>query len=104
MSLSDAAEQIRIRSVYLSAIEDESWSTIGAPVYIRGFIRTYARFLGLDPEDAVAAFNRTQPAACAKLAWARGARARRAGALQPRLAGALGRGGRGGAADRLRYL
>jgi cytoskeleton protein RodZ len=61
MSLSDAAQQIRIRSVYLSAIEDESWSTIGAPVYIRGFIRTYARFLGLDPEAAVAAFNRTQP-------------------------------------------
>jgi cytoskeletal protein RodZ len=61
MSLSDVAQQIRIRSVYLAAIEGESWSTIGAPVYIRGFIRTYARFLGLDPEEAVAAFNRTQP-------------------------------------------
>lgn len=61
MSLSDVAQQIRIRSVYLSAIESESWSTIGAPVYIRGFIRTYARFLGLDPEEAVTALNRTQP-------------------------------------------
>jgi cytoskeleton protein RodZ len=61
MSLSDVAQQIRIRSVYLAAIENESWSTIGAPVYIRGFLRTYARFLGLDPEEAVAAFNRTQP-------------------------------------------
>ena len=61
LSLSDVAEQIRIRSLYLAAIEDGSWSTIGAPVYIRGFIRTYARFLGIDPEEAVAAFNRTQP-------------------------------------------
>jgi cytoskeleton protein RodZ len=61
LSLSDVAQQIRIRSVYLAAIEGESWSTIGAPVYIRGFIRTYARFLGLDPEASVAAFNRTQP-------------------------------------------
>jgi cytoskeleton protein RodZ len=61
LSLSDVAEQIRIRSVYLAAIEEESWSTIGAPVYIRGFLRTYARFLGIDPEEAVAAFNRTQP-------------------------------------------
>ncbi len=61
LSLSDVAEQIRIRAVYLAAIEDESWSTIGAPVYIRGFLRTYARFLGMDPEEAVAAFNRTQP-------------------------------------------
>jgi cytoskeleton protein RodZ len=61
LSLSDVGEQIRIRSVYLSAIEDENWNAIGAPVYIRGFLRTYARFLGIDPEEAVAEFNRTQP-------------------------------------------
>ncbi|MGB6951982.1 MAG: helix-turn-helix domain-containing protein, partial [Candidatus Cybelea sp.] len=59
--LSDAGEQVRIRSVYLAAIEEENWKAIGAPVYVRGFLRTYARFLGLDPEEAVAAFNRTQP-------------------------------------------
>jgi cytoskeletal protein RodZ len=63
LSLSDVAEQIRIRAVYLAAIEDQNWKAIGAPVYIRGFLRTYARFLGVDPEEAVATFNRTQPAA-----------------------------------------
>lgn len=57
LSLSDVSEQIRIRSVYLAAIEDENWTSIGAPVYIRGFLRTYARFLGLDPEEVVATFN-----------------------------------------------
>ncbi len=57
LSLSDVAEQIRIRSVYLGAIEDENWSAIGAPVYTRGFLRTYARFLGLDPEEVVRDFN-----------------------------------------------
>jgi transcriptional regulator with XRE-family HTH domain len=62
MSLSQVADQIRIRAVYLAAIEDEKWSAIGVPVYVRGFLRTYARFLGLDPEEAVAAFNRTLPA------------------------------------------
>jgi cytoskeleton protein RodZ len=61
LSLSDVAEQIRIRAVYLAAIEDENWKAIGVPVYVRGFLRTYARFLGIDPEEAVAAFNRTQP-------------------------------------------
>jgi cytoskeleton protein RodZ len=60
-SLSDVADQIRIRSVYLSAIEDEEWDAIGAPVYVRGFLRTYARYLKLDPEEAVAAFNATLP-------------------------------------------
>jgi len=57
LTLSDVAEHIRIRSVYLAAIEDENWSAIGAPVYIRGFLRTYARFLGLEPEEVVADFN-----------------------------------------------
>jgi cytoskeletal protein RodZ len=57
LTLSDVAEQIRIRSVYLAAIEDENWSVIGAPVYVRGFLRSYARFLGLDPEETVVAFN-----------------------------------------------
>src|ERR1700684_4119143 len=62
LTLSDVAEQIHIRSVYLSAIENEDWTAIGAPVYVRGFLRTYARFLGLDAESAVARFNETAPA------------------------------------------
>lgn len=61
LSLSDVSEQIRIRSVYLAAIEEENWSAIGAPVYVRGFLRTYARFLGLDPEEVVAVFNSGSP-------------------------------------------
>jgi cytoskeleton protein RodZ len=56
LTLSEVSEQIRIRSVYLAAIEEENWSTIGAAVYVRGFLRTYARFLGFDPEEVVAAF------------------------------------------------
>jgi len=61
LSLSEVSEQIHIRSVYLNAIENEDWPSIGAPVYVRGFLRTYARFLGLDAEDAVERFNRTVP-------------------------------------------
>lgn len=62
LTLSDVAEQIHIRSVYLNAIEHEEWSSIGAPVYVRGFIRTYARFLGLDGEALVAQFSQALPA------------------------------------------
>jgi cytoskeletal protein RodZ len=61
LSLSDVAERLHIRSVYLAAIEDEDWHVIGAPVYVRGFMRTYARFLGLDPEGAVARFSAAVP-------------------------------------------
>jgi cytoskeletal protein RodZ len=61
LSLSDVAERLHIRSVYLAAIEDEDWSAIGPPVYIRGFMRTYARFLGLDAEELVARFSAGSP-------------------------------------------
>ena len=64
-TLSEAAEYLRIRSVYLAAIEDENWSAIGAPVYTRGFLRTYARHLGLDPEEAVTEYNQATGAATA---------------------------------------
>lgn len=54
---------MHIRSVYLAAIEEEDWTAIGAPVYVRGFMRTYARFLGLDAEAAVARFTAVVPVA-----------------------------------------
>jgi cytoskeleton protein RodZ len=73
LTLSDVAEHIRIRSVYLAAIEDESWASIGAPVYIRGFLRTYARFLGLDPEEVITEFNGETSAPSAPIPNAPGA-------------------------------
>lgn len=57
LSLSDVSKQIYVRSLYLQKIEDEDWGALAAPVYVRGFIRTYARFLGLDGEDAVRRYN-----------------------------------------------
>jgi cytoskeletal protein RodZ len=62
LGLSEVSEQIRIRTVYLVALEEENWRAIGAPVYVRGFLRTYARFLGLDPEEVVAQFGEAVPA------------------------------------------
>jgi cytoskeleton protein RodZ len=61
LSLSDVSERIHIRTVYLQSLENEDYGTIAAPVYVRGFLRTYSRFLGLDPEEAVARFNATLP-------------------------------------------
>jgi cytoskeleton protein RodZ len=62
LSLSDVSERIHIRTVYLQALEEEDWGAISAPVYVRGFLRTYARFLGLEPESVVERFNASLPA------------------------------------------
>jgi cytoskeleton protein RodZ len=61
LSLSDVSERLHIRTVYLQSLEEEDWAAIAAPVYVRGFLRTYARFLGLDPEAVVARFNEAVP-------------------------------------------
>jgi cytoskeletal protein RodZ len=57
LTLADVAERIHIRDVYLAAIEAENWGAIGPQVYVRGFVRSYARALGIDPDTAVAALG-----------------------------------------------
>lgn len=49
-SLSEAAASTRVRETYLAAIEQEEFSALGGGVYVKGFIKGYAKFLGLDPE------------------------------------------------------
>ena len=51
--LDQAAEETRISYGYLDAIEADRLDVLPAPVYVRGFVRLYARFLGIDPEDAI---------------------------------------------------
>jgi cytoskeleton protein RodZ len=65
LTLSDVADRIHIRSIYLAAIEAEDWTSIGPPVYVRGFVRSYARCLGLDADAAVAWLGELSPRAAA---------------------------------------
>ncbi len=50
VELSEVEEATRIRLRYLRAIESEEWDVLPGGFYTRGFIRTYASFLGLDGE------------------------------------------------------
>ena len=50
ISLERAAEASRIRPQILAAIEADETGDIPT-VYLRGYVRTYARFLGLDPAE-----------------------------------------------------
>ena len=38
----------KIRAKYLRAMEEEQFDVLPSPTYVRGFLRTYASFLGLD--------------------------------------------------------
>ena len=40
--------ETKIRAKYLRAMEEEQFDVLPAPTYVRGFLRTYSDFLGLD--------------------------------------------------------
>lgn len=46
-----AERDTKIRLRYLSALEDGDYEELPAPVYTKGFLRNYAIYLGLDPDD-----------------------------------------------------
>jgi cytoskeletal protein RodZ len=48
LDLSAVEAEIKIRARYLQAMENEEWDALPGGAYTRGFIRTYASYLGLD--------------------------------------------------------
>lgn len=61
LTLADGERDTRINRLYLEALEDDDFEALPAPVYARGFMRSYARYLGLDPEAAAAEVPRDLP-------------------------------------------
>jgi cytoskeleton protein RodZ len=58
VDLSTVETATRIRARFLRAIENEEWDVLPEGVYTRGFIRTYATYLGLDGERLAEDFRR----------------------------------------------
>jgi len=51
LSLKEVEQATKIRTRYLEALEREDPTVLPDPVYARGFLKTYANFLGLDGEQ-----------------------------------------------------
>jgi len=50
-------KEIKIKSEYLKAIEDEDFDLLPAPQYLRLFLRTYAEYLGFDVQEVYGVFD-----------------------------------------------
>ncbi|MFA6807806.1 MAG: helix-turn-helix domain-containing protein, partial [Eubacteriales bacterium] len=50
-SYEDVENNIKIRKLYLQALEEENYSILPGKTYTKGFLRTYSKFLGLKSED-----------------------------------------------------
>ncbi|PRX38189.1 protein RodZ, contains Xre-like HTH and DUF4115 domains [Meinhardsimonia xiamenensis] len=94
-SLLDVQRELRIKAAYIAAIENADPSVFETPGFVAGYVRSYARYLGLDPEYVFAKFceesgfrtsHGLSPAASRTPARARAeaAAARRARAARPR--------------------
>ncbi len=55
-SLLDVQRELRIKAAYIAAIENSDPSAFDTPGFIAGYVRSYARYLGMDPDQAFAEF------------------------------------------------
>lgn len=51
-SLLDVERELRIKAAYISAIEDSDPDAFDTPGFIPGYVRSYARYLGMDPDQS----------------------------------------------------
>lgn len=56
-SLLDVQRELKIKASYVAAIENCDPSAFETPGFIAGFVRSYARYLNMDPEWAFARFS-----------------------------------------------
>jgi cytoskeletal protein RodZ len=57
LTAADVANKLRIRTMFVDALEREDWQAIGDPIYARGFLKNYARLVGLDVDGLAAQAN-----------------------------------------------
>ena len=57
ISLKEISDATKISKRFLEALERNDHKTLPAPVFTRGFVREYARYVGLNAEDMVNRYN-----------------------------------------------
>ena len=59
VSIDRIAAETRISTRFLMAIENEQFDILPGGIFNRGFIRTYAERLGIDPEEAIRSYEKS---------------------------------------------
>lgn len=57
-SLLDVQRELKIKATYIAAIENADVAAFETPGFIAGYVRSYSRYLGMDPDWAFAKFCR----------------------------------------------
>jgi len=58
--LEKASKDTRISLKFLKALEEEKYEVFSAEVYLKGFMRIYAQYLGLNPKELLEDYERSK--------------------------------------------
>lgn len=58
--LSEIAERTKISQRYLQAMEEDNFELLPGPIFVKGFLREYAKYVGLNPDEVVNFYLSTQ--------------------------------------------
>jgi cytoskeleton protein RodZ len=58
ITLEQMQQRTRIRLSYLQAIEENQWNRLPGPVYVKAFLRHYARLVGLDEKRIINSYDK----------------------------------------------
>ncbi len=72
LSTEQAADDTRISLRFIEALEREEFDALPAPVYVRGFLRSYANYLGLEPQTLLDDLNGANAAEAMPAPYVRG--------------------------------
>ena len=56
-SYMETEDTTKIRVRYIQALEEEDYKVLPGTTYVKGYLRTYAKQLGLDPDEIIALYN-----------------------------------------------
>ena len=62
LSREQITEMTRMRTQVIEAIENEAWTSLPAAVFVRGFLRSYAKVLGVSQETVMGLYAKSAPA------------------------------------------
>jgi len=60
ITLSEVAEQTRISPIYLESIDNDDYRRLPGGIFNRGFVKSYAKYVGINEQEALLDYSRLQ--------------------------------------------
>lgn len=57
LTIHQVASELHVNDRLLESLENDRYDNLGAPIFVKGHLRNYARLLGLDPAEVITAYE-----------------------------------------------